>query len=155
MQKLKILNTRDVKKIRQIIQEFYGGFFVKDYAFLQNEKGRLFLVNKDLAKLDILKLRVDKIGLYIAEVKENSVRLSKEGVQLLAKENESKLKNVVEIDDKEMKKYFVGENLDKDLGEESKFVLLSYLGDIFSCAKYKEGVIINHLPKIHRGEVIL
>ena len=155
MQKLKILNTRDVKKIRESMLQSYGAFFVKDYAYLQNEKGKVFLINKDLAKIDIHKLRVDKIGLYMAEVKGNSVRLSKEAAQLLAKENNNKLKNIVEIDKEEMKKYFQGEDLKKDLGDENKFVLLSYLGYIFSCAKYKDGIIINFLPKIHRGEVIL
>lgn len=155
MQKLKILNTREVKKIREMMLDFYGAFFTKDYAYLQNEKGRIFLINKDLAKIDIHQLRVDKVGLYLAEVKDNSVRLSKEGAQLLAKENKNKLKNIVELDKEEIKRYFNGEDLNKNVGVENKFVLLSYLGDVFSCAKYKGGVIINYLPKIHRGEIIL
>jgi len=155
MQKLKILNTRDIKRIREIMIDFYGAFFTDEYAYLQNEKNKIYLINKDLAKIDISKLRVDKIGLYLAEVKGNSLRLSKEGVQLLAKEAKGKLKNVVELDKEEIKKYFNGEDLNKNAGVQNKFVLLSYLGDVFSCAKYKDGVIMNYLPKIHRGEVIL
>ena len=54
-----------------------------------------------------------------------------------------------------MKDYFSGIDLNKELGEENRFVLLKYKEDVFGCAKYKENTIINFLPKIHRGEVIL
>jgi|SRR3989344_779506 len=155
MQTLAILNTRDIKKIRQLFEEMYGAFFTSEYAYLQSKDGRLSLISKDIAAIDLQKLRVDKLGLYIAEVKGNSVRLSKEGVQLLAQESDGKLKNTVDLDSEEMKKYFNGEDLEKDLGTENRFVLLRYKGDIFSCAKYKDKVILNYLPKIHRGEVIL
>ena len=86
MQTLNILNTREIKRIRQLFEETYGAFFSDEYAYLQNKDGRLSLVSKDIAALDLRKLRIDKLGLYVAEIKCNSVRLSKEGVQLLAKE---------------------------------------------------------------------
>ena len=103
-------------------------------------------------------MRIDKIGLYFAEIKHNQARLSKEGAQFLAKKanvEKKELKNVVILNDKELKDYFQGLDLDKDLGSESKFVLLKYKQDIFGCAKYKEKRILNFLPKIHRGETII
>ncbi len=155
MQTLTILNTRDIKRIRQAFEETYGAFFTGDYAYMQNKDGRLSLINKDLAKIDLQKLRVDKFGLYVAEIKGNSVRLSKEGAQLLAKEARDKLKNVAVLDDREIKAYFHGVDIRKDLGSEAKFVLIEYQGDIVGCSKYKSGVILNYLPKVHRGEVIV
>ena len=158
MQQLTILNSRAVKKIREIVIKQFGYFLEGDYAFLQNEKERVFIINKDLAKVETKNLRIDRIGLYFAEVKENQVRLSKEGAQLLAEEakkNNQQLKNVISLDHDQVKKYFTGENLDQDLGEENRFVLLQYENDIFGCAKYKNKVILNFLPKIHRGEVII
>lgn len=155
MQTLTILNTRDIKRIRQAFEETYGSFFTGDYAYLQNKDGRLSLINKDMAKIDLQKLRVDKFGLYVAEIKGSSVRLSKEGAQLLAKEAPEKLKNAVELDIREIKAYFQGIDLKKDLGGEARFVLIEYQGDIVGCSKYKGGVILNYLPKIHRGEVIV
>ena len=155
MQTLTILNTRDIKKIRQAFEETYGAFFTGDYVYLQGKDGRISLINKDIAKIDLKKLRVDKFGLYVAELKNNSVRLSKEGAQLLAKEARDKLKNIVELDDQEIKAYFHGIDLKKDLGPDAKFVLIEYKGDVVGCSKYKEGVILNYLPKIHRGEVIV
>lgn len=155
MQTLAILNTRDIKKIRLLFEETYGAFFTGDYAYLQSKDGRLSLINKDIAKIDLQKLRVDKFGLYVAEIKGNSVRLSKEGAQLLAKGARDKLKNVIKLDSREIKAYFHGIDLRKDLGSEAKFVLIEYDGDIVGCSKYKDGVVLNYLPKIHRGEVIV
>ncbi|HLD40025.1 MAG TPA: hypothetical protein VJB13_02695, partial [Candidatus Nanoarchaeia archaeon] len=129
MQTLTILNSRDIKRIRQVFEETYGAFFTGDYAYLQNKDGRLSLINKDIGKIDLQKLRVDKFGLYVAEIKGNSVRLSKEGAQLLAKEARDKLKNIVELDDREIKVYFHGIDLRKDLGAEAKFILIEYRGD--------------------------
>lgn len=155
MQTLTILNTRDIKKIRKLFEETYGSFFTGDYAYLQSKDGRLSLINKDIGKIDLQKLRVDKFGLYVAEIKGNSVRLSKEGAQLLAKEARDKLINVITLDQREIKAYFHGIDLRKNLGTEAKFVLIEYNGDIVGCSKYKEGIILNYLPKIHRGEVIV
>ncbi len=155
MQTLAILNTRDIKRIRQAFEETYGAFFTGDYAYLQGKDGRLSLINKDISRIDLQKLRVDKFGLYVAEIKGSSVRLSKEGAQLLGKEARDKLKNIVELDGREIKAYFHGIDLRKDLGAEARFVLIEYQGDIVGCSKYKEGIILNYLPKIHRGEVIV
>jgi len=155
MQTLTILNTRDIKKIRKLFEDTYGSFFTGDYAYLQNKDGRLSLISKDMAKIDLQRLRVDKFGLYVAEIKGNSVRLSKEGAQLLAKEVRDKLKNIVKLDSREIKAYFHGIDLRIDLGAEARFVLIEYDGDIVGCSKYKEGIILNYLPKIHRGEVIV
>lgn len=158
MSKLVILNTREIKRIREIVVDQFGYFPKQNYAFLQNEKNRLFIVNKDLARIDLNKLKIDRIGLYFGEYKDNFVRLSKEGAQFLAlkaKEDKKELENVVEIDEKEMKVYFKGQDLGKNIGGKSRHILLKYDKNIFGCAKYKEGKILNFLPKIHRGEVII
>ncbi len=156
--KLKILNSREIKRIREKIVEQFGFFLTGDYAFLQNEKNRVFVVNKDIEKIDKEKLRIDRAGLYFAEIMKNEVRLSKSGVQLLANEaakNGKKLKEIVELDKNELKSYFKGEDLSKDLGEDSRFILLKYDKEIFSCAKYKEKTIINFLPKVHRSNSVI
>jgi len=158
MQKLTFLNTREIKRIREIVLKGFGYFPKKDYAYLKNEKDRLFLINKDLGKINLQNLRIDRVGLYFAEIKETEVRLSKEGAQLLfheAEKDNQQLHNVVELTKEEVKKYFLGEDLEKDLGTEKRLILLKYGDSCLGCAKYKEGKILNFLPKLHRGEVIL
>ena len=68
MQTLTFLNTRDIKKIRQLFEEMYGAFFTSEYAYLQSKDGRLSLISKDIAAIDLQKLRkaIQQV-LYFAE----------------------------------------------------------------------------------------
>lgn len=157
-QQLTILNSKEVKHIREIVIKQFGFFLQEDFAFLKNNQDKIFIVNKDITRIDLKKLILDKLGLYFAEINDSEVRLSKEGAQLLgieAEQNKKELKNVVELDDSQLKQYFLGQDLESDLGPENRLVLLRYKKDIIGCAKYKQGKILNFLPKIHRGEVIL
>ena len=151
MQKLKILNTREIKQIKNKLKEQFGYDYQEDFAFLLNRKDKLFVVNKDISRLDIEKLKVDKYGMYFGEFK-NELRLSMEAAWLIG--NKAK-KNIIEIDENELKKYFLGEDLDRDLGKNNRFVLLKYKKDVVSCAKYKDKKILNFLPKIHRSKEVL
>ena len=156
--KLIILNSREIKEIRNIVIKQFGYFLEKNYVFLRNDKNKIFVVNKDLSKINLDNLIIERIGLYFAEFKPNQVRLSKEGAQLLyleAKKNGQELNNVVDLSKEETKTYFLGVDLIKDLGTESRLIILKYNGQVLGCAKYKENKILNFLPKTHRGEVIL
>lgn len=158
MQKLTILNSKEIKLIKEQLLKHFGVFFEGDYAFLENEKNKLFMINRDLGKIDLAKLRIDKLGLYVAERNEGVLRLSREGAQRLVLEARKKklpVKNIIELSETEVKNYFLGQDLEKELGGENRFVLLAYKKDILGCARYKEGKILNFLPKIHRGEVIV
>lgn len=158
MQKVQILNSREVKVLRENIETMFGYSLEEDYAYLQTDKGRVFIISRDVAKVDWTKLIIDKMGLYFAEVHDKQVRLSKEGAELLwlnAKKEKKMLKNVVSLTQGEVTLYFKGLDLEKDCGKNNKLILLEYNDDVLGCAKYKEGKILNFLPKIHRGEVIL
>src|SRR3989344_6456422 len=149
----KILNNKEIKKIKEQCVKQFGVFLKEDYAYLLNENERLFIINKDITRIDLKELRIDRFGLYFAEVKENQLRLSKEGAQLLAQES-GELQHTVELTKEDVKAYFQGSDLIKDLGSESILVILKYLDNILGCARYKEGRILNFLPKMNRGEVI-
>lgn len=158
MQSLTILNTREVKKIKELLLQQFGYALQEDYAYLKNEKNKIYLINKDAAKLDWKKLIIDKMGLYFAEDKEAEIRLSKEGAQLLAfeaKKNKKKLRNVVELTKEETKAYFQGIDIEKDAGSASRMVMPAYQKNVLGCARYKEGKILNYLPKTYRGEVLV
>ncbi len=158
MQSLTILNTREAKRIKELLLQQFGYALQEDYAYLKNEKNKIYIINKDAAKLDWKKLIIDKMGLYFAEDKETEIRLSKEGAQLLAQEakkNKKKMVKVVELTTEETKAYFQGLDVEKDAGGHNRMVLLQYKNNILGCAKYKEGKILNFLPKMYRGEAIL
>ncbi len=151
MQKLKILNTREIKQIKLKLKEQFDYDYQEDFAFLLNNKNKLYVVNKDISRLDIEKLRVDKYGLYFGEFK-NELRLSMEAAWLVGQKAKT---NIIKIDETELKKYFLGEDLDRDLGTKNRFILLKFNQEIISCAKYKDQKILNYLPKIHRSKEVL
>ena len=158
MQKLTILNSHEVKEIKETLIKEFGFFPSSDFVYLRNETNRIFIINRDLARIDLQKLIVDRVGLYLAEISKERVRLSKEGAQWLAQEakkEKKKLKNLINLSLEETKRYFKGEDLDKDSGQESRLVLLAYNNKVFGCAQYKQGKILNFLPKEYRGKVIL
>ena len=104
------INTREIKRIKEILINEFGYFLTGDFAYLMNEKNRLFVVNKDLARIDLKKLRIDRIGLYFAEVKNSQVRLSKEGTQLLAQEakkDKKQLNNEIKKEEKSLFKHLI------------------------------------------------
>lgn len=153
MQKLKILNTREVKEIKEFLKEEFGFLGGLEHAFLLNDKGRLFIVNKDISRVELEKLRVDRYGLYFGEWKKGELRLSMEGGWMIGRKGK---KNLVELSAEEVKRYFLGEELEKELGLKGRYVLLKYKKDVLGCARYKEGRILNFLPKIHRtGELMV
>ncbi len=162
MQHLTPLNGKEIKNLLERLREQFGYAPEEDYAYLQNEKNKIYIVNKDITRINLDNLHIDKVGLYFAEVYDHQVRLSKEGAQLLVKEarqRKKKLSNVVSLSKDELQQYFKGQDLEKDLDEElggaNCFVILVYNNDVLGCAKYKERKILNFLPKMYRGEVIV
>lgn len=162
MQRLTPLNGKEIKNLLEQLRQQFGYGLEGEYAYLQNEKNKIYIVNKDITRIKLENLYIDKVGLYFAEVYQNQVRLSKEGAQLLAREAKKrgkKLSNVVSLSKDELQQYFKGQDLEKDLDKElggaNCFVILVYNNDVLGCAKYKEKKILNFLPKMYRGEVIV
>ena len=94
MKNLKILNKKEIKKIMQLIEKQWNAKLKLGYAFLKTEKGKIYIVNEDISKLDLSKLRINSIGLYFGELRGDELRLSIEGSQIIGK-NASK--NVIVI----------------------------------------------------------
>ena len=154
--RLTILNTREVKKITQLLKDTYGCAISKEYAYLRNEKNRLFVVTREVSQIDIDKIRIERMGLYFAEYKKTQIRLSKEGAQLLVSScGIENVKHVVELDKKKAYAYFNGIDLKLNLDLEDSTVIVTYQKQVLGSARYKEGVLLNYVPKMYRGEVIL
>ena len=78
--------------MKETLRKEFGYALQEGYVYLQNDKNRVFLVNKDMARINLNNLRIDRFGLYFAEYKNNQARLSKEGAQLLVKEARQTMK---------------------------------------------------------------
>ncbi len=146
MQKAKILNRKESKKILAMLNETWGFSEELDYAFIEAESGKIYLAKKDVFGIDLSKVKINSIGLYFAET-ENGIRLSIEGSQIVGPKAS---KNVVDISSEEAVRWMKGEDLEKETGI-SSFVILRQGSDFLGTGRAASGGrILNFVPKTRR-----
>ena len=150
MKKLKILNNKEIKKILKLLDNQFGFKEKLNYVFLVNKKNKIYLVNKDIERIDLDNLRIDALGLYFGEVNHGSLRLSIEGSQMIGKRAR---KNIVELDKEDAELWSMGNDIDKEFNVYG-FVILKHKKNFIGCGKYKEGKIFNYVPKERRLRVV-
>lgn len=150
-QQLKILNSKEVKHIYELLEQQYGFSGKLDVVFMLSEKKeRVYIFTRDLANIDLSKLRVDSMGLYFGTFFDNKLRLTIEGSQLIGPQC---TKHVFEVNKKEMQTWMMGEKLlvsqleHKYEPEPGAFVILRHGNDYLGCGKIGGDLILNYIPK--------
>lgn len=149
MNKLKILNKKQVKEILRLIDSQWEARPKLSHVFLENDEGKLFIINKEFSGIDEKKLRINSMGLYFGEMKNNELRLTIEGSQLVGKYAK---KRIIELDKEQIKDYIKGKDIGYDSGEKG-FFLIRHNGDFFGTAKLKNNKILNFFPKSRRVSI--
>ena len=139
--------SRELKEFFKKIKQQYGKVpeLFEKLAFVQG-KEKIYAINRDLDKIKLDNLRINSIGLYIAEIKGGQLRLSIEGAQLIGP---AAAKNVCQITEEQLKEWFKGQDL-KIEGDYEGFVILKCGKDYVGSGKYREGLILNYVPKARR-----
>jgi len=152
MPQLKILNTKEIKQILKLIENQWNAKLKLDYAFLKNNKSRVFIVNKDISTIDLEKLRINSIGMYFCETRNDKIRLSIEGSQIVGPKA---MKNIVEINSLQVKQWMKGEDLEiENKGDYNGFVIIKHNNDFLGTGKYKDGKVLNYVGKSRRVSII-
>jgi len=146
MPQLKILNSKEIKEILKLIEKQWNVKIKLEYTFLKNNKNRVFIINKDIEKIELEKLRVNSFGLYFCEIDNMGIRLSIEGSQIIGPKA---TKNIVEINSLQIKQWLKGEDLEVN-GNYSGFVIIKHKNDFLGSGKYKNGKILNYVSKSRR-----
>ena len=141
------MGSRELKEFFRLIEKQYGKVpeHFEKLAFIRG-KENIYTITKDVGMIDMKNLRINSIGLYIAEVKNGQLRLSIEGAQMIGP---SATKNVVELSKEQLKEWFKGNDL-KIEGSYEGFAILRHGKDYVGSGKYKEGLIMNYVPKARR-----
>jgi len=145
MRQFTVLNSREAKKILALIKIQWDADFKTEHSFLLNKQD-LYLITREIAGLDFEKLRINSPGLYFGEIKNDSIRLSIEGSQLVGK---LASKNIIDLDDEEAKQWLSGATLDKQSGCRG-YVLIRHNDDFMGTGCAKDGKILNFVPKGRR-----
>ena len=143
---LKILNRKKIKEILALIKKQWGADFKTELVFLMNTQNKIFLVNKEVFNINLKKLRINSIGLYFGELKNNELRLSIEGSQMIGK---SAKQNIIELNEKQAMQWLKGEDIGIK-GDYNGFVILKHNNDFLGTGKYKHGKVLNFVSKSRR-----
>lgn len=145
MQNLKILNSKEKKLLfKEIEEQFKTSELDLNYILLKNNEGKIFLLSNYFKNLDTKNLRINSLGLYFANISKD-IRLTIEGSQLIGK----KAKNVLEINDKQLKEWLKGNDIETDKNLKG-FVIIKNNNDFYGCGLYKNNKILNYIPKERR-----
>ncbi|MFH1770706.1 MAG: hypothetical protein ABH828_04055 [archaeon] len=150
MQNLKILNSKEKKNILKVLKEQFNYKEKPDYVFLQNSNDRIYVIHRDMEKMDLKKLRIDSIGIYFATLMPEGIRLSIEGSQIVGK---TAKKNILELNKEQFENWLKGADFDIET-KLKNFVLVKYKGDFLGCGKVKDGKLLNYVPKARRLSVV-
>jgi len=146
MRNFRIIKKKDLKHVLELIKQQWGCEFPFDAIFLINKKDNIYIVNKDLARIDFKNLNISTIGLYFGELKHNMLRLSVDGSQIIGP---LATKNILKVDDKEALDWLRGLDLDKQT-DLKNFVIIKNKNDFLGSGKVQETKILNFVPKNRR-----
>ena len=124
------------------------------YLFLQFGKEKIRVYSGNLAKEDLANLdknaRIENMGLYLAKVQPDGIRLTIDGVQLV---KDQITKNIMEINDDQADQWLKGNDL--DIKAEPAFKILKNNNEFLGCGKSTGDKITNFVPKERRVKGIL
>lgn len=141
----KVLNTREVKDILAELKEHFGMEDKREEAFIEGGDGKIYLVSRKFGEVDQSKLRINNLGLYFCNRENGGLRPTIEGSQIV-----NPMKNVFEMDEKQRDDWMEGKNLETGKQDLQGFVILKHKNDFYGAGAYKEGKIINMIPKERR-----
>ncbi len=151
MQNYTILNSKQIKIIMKALSDQFGFLEKLEYVFLRTNKGKVYLVNRDIERIDLEKIRINSMGLYFGEhLSSGEFRLSIEGSQMIGPKSS---KNIYELDKESLKVWFKGQDMEIE-DDRNAFVLIKYNDEFCGCGKIKNKRLLNFVGKVRRINLI-
>lgn len=142
--KLTFFNSKKNKMFLKVLEDQFGIVDKVPYVLAMSEKDNVYAADESIKELDLEELNIHSVGAYIGEWRHDGFRPSIEGSKLLAAK-----KNVLEVDEKIARMWMYG--LDIPCSEEiAGWVIIKCGDDFLGSGKFKEGKILNHVPKGRR-----
>jgi len=138
------LNSKETKKLSESIEKIFGVRLDKKFAYLKSQDGKIFIVGRKIGDVDLVGLRTNHIGMYMAREENEKLRLSIDATQFLKPK-----KNVIDISKSEMEAWLKGENIYKK-SDLTGVVAVKYEKDFLGCGKIGDNIIHNFVPKERR-----
>ncbi|MFH1591780.1 MAG: hypothetical protein ABIB47_00220 [Candidatus Woesearchaeota archaeon] len=137
------MNNKEIKLFLKTLKEQFGFTGGLDYIFFR-KKEKIYILSKNYDKITSENFNINSLGLYIAKIESNSIRLSIEGSQLIGPDSN---KTILELDSPD--EWLQGNDI-KNIKNLKHFVILKYKDDFIGCGFCKKDKILNYIPKSRR-----
>lgn len=149
MNPISFIKSHEKKKILEHLDSELG---IKElnYQLIRsgNEKIRAFSGSLSKEQIEMLSkiVNVEVVGIYFLK-QEHDIRLSFDACHLI---KDKITKNIIEIDDEQYHKWIRGNDIEFPSPIPQGVVVISYKGDLIGCAKAKDNIVLNYVPKERR-----
>ena len=146
MSRLKLMDNKRKENLSRLIKkQWEPSFSLEDYAVYINQKDKIYIITRNVCGLDLSRLRINSVGLYFGKLKNNELRLSIEGSQLVG---ETAKKNILELDNKQSELWMQGQDVEIDTSFRG-YVIIKHNKDFLGCGKISDK-LHNYVPKERR-----
>ena len=133
MRNINFLNSREAKEIAKKINDQWDADFAFEDFVVKTVKDKVYIISRDLEKLEFEKYNIETVGLYFAHISDQGeLRLSIEGAQVIGPIAK---KNVIEIG-KLLKIWMSGEDIPFKT-DCTGMVIIKNGSDYLGCGKVK------------------
>jgi len=147
---LEIMNSKKTKILMKFLYDEFGIEEKPEFVFLKSNKNKVYVVNRDIERIELERLRIDSVGLYFGTYQIDGFRPSIEGSQLLSKYAK---KNIIELNREQKHSWLKGRDIELN-DSENRYVLVKSGKDFLGSGKVKNGVLMNAVPKSRRLVVV-
>lgn len=142
--KLTFFNSKRNKEFYKVLEEQFGTSEKLPLILAISDNDDVYASCEDVKKVALSDLHLHTSGMYIGEFRKDGFRPSIEGSAIIPA-----TKNILEVNSKIARMWMYG--LDIPCSEDvSGWVIIKCGRDFLGSGRYKEGKILNHVPKGRR-----
>ena len=150
MESLTPLASKDLKEFYKLLEKQYGFTEKLDFLWFRNEKQKIFIMSRDLVRVNFENVRINSLGLYFAQLKDGTLRLSVEGSRIVG----PKSSRVIDLNASQITAWIKGEDVEllpEQVNEDAFFIVRSGK-DYFGSGKVsvEKSMLFNYYPKARR-----
>jgi len=147
---INFLNSKEQKPLVKFLESHFG--YTGDWNFVvyTNAQGRIYVARHSIGDAPLEKLNIKVAGIYLGEWRNDELRLTIEGSQLLGPQC---TKQILELTTPEVAQWMRGEDIPYS-GSEQGFVLVRHGADFLGTARASKGKLWNFIPKGRRVKII-
>jgi len=154
---IKFLNSKEIKELNTELKESFGFTVPKSLAFIPTKKNKVNIINRDIERLNLDALRIERVGVYFCTQDKYGLRLSIEGSQMF---KDKIKKNKLSVSERQMREWLHG--IDIQLSSEQakgmasgQFYIIHHKDDYCGTGRLNEdGTVQNFVPKERRTGVL-